>query len=298
MLISGLAFAMAGCGLDSSQGGMMVPPLTTSTSWDPNLAPVPVPIPPSESTPQGQATPSPRKRPGDRPGDPAIDAAKVTSAVRSVAPRATVGAIVLDRTTGATRLSVNPDQQFYSASLVKLLIAMEALDDDVSTAQVTRMLSVSDDEIASALWVRLGGASIVTDAARTIGLTATRPPDIAGRWGNTLVSARDVVKVYQHVLALPERHRSVIVNALASAPRHAADGFDQYFGIPDGLGKPFAVKQGWGNSGADHVLHSTGLVGTDNRYVVVLLTGHRGLSSWSTAGRSVTTAAQALASFL
>jgi hypothetical protein len=88
--------------------------------------------------------------------------------------------------------------------------------------------------------------------------------------------------------------RTLIVDALAQAPQVAADRFDQYFGIPDGLPAPWAIKQGWGNNDTAMVLHSTGLVGPDWRYVVVLLTEHPLGSGWGTSAESVTSAAASL----
>jgi hypothetical protein len=113
------------------------------------------------------------------------------------------------------------------------------------------------------------------------------------------VTANDVVRVYQYVLnELPAEDRTSIVDALARAPRYAADGFDQHFGLPDGLDAQWAVKQGWGNNDHAMVLHSTGLVGEGWRYIVVLLTEHPLGSGWGTCADSVTAAAGALSATL
>jgi hypothetical protein len=108
------------------------------------------------------------------------------------------------------------------------------------------------------------------------------------------MTARDVSLIYQHVLNLPPEDRSLMVDALAHATRVAADGFDQHFGIPNGLQTEWAVKQGWGNNEHAMVVHSTGLAGPDFRYVVVLLTEHPLGSDWSTSAESVTAAAAAM----
>lgn len=228
--------------------------------------------------------------------------ASVAGAAKQVEKRATVGALVVDRTTGDALLEINADRQFRSASLVKLLIAIDALarDDDAKLArQISYMLSMSDDDTASALWVAGGGASLVTRTSARLGLTGTEPPKILGRWGDVLLTAHDVGRIYEFVLTeLPDAHRTLIVDALANAPRKASDGFDQHFGIPDGLGGTWAIKQGWSNSTNDIVLHSTGLVGDGWRYVVVLLTEHPLGVSWAVAAQSVTSAAKALSPLL
>jgi hypothetical protein len=114
-----------------------------------------------------------------------------------------------------------------------------------------------------------------------------------------MLTAADVVRTYQFILTgLPAEQSQLILDALASAPRKASDGFDQYFGIPDGLGRPFAIKQGWSNSTTDIVLHSTGLVGDGFGRIIVLLTEHPVRSSWTTDARSVTAGAKAISPVL
>jgi hypothetical protein len=104
-----------------------------------------------------------------------------------------------------------------------------------------------------------------------------------------------VVRTSHYILpGRPAGQRGLTLDARASAPRVAADGFDQYFGIPDGLGGPFAIKQGWSNSTTDIAMHSTGLVGDGFGHIVVLLTEHPVRSSWSTDARAVTAGARAL----
>jgi hypothetical protein len=56
----------------------------------------------------------------------------------------------------------------------------------------------------------------------------------------------------------------------------------------------WAIKQGWGTSGSDAVMNSTGLVGPDLRYVVVVLVSAPA-NSYSELPAVVTTGAAALA---
>lgn len=262
---------------------VIVPQSTPTTSVSPQPAPPPATVPQDE--PRGAEQP------------PLVAQALVDAAV-AVEPNTTLGAVVFDRTTGQELLAYEADRQFRSASLVKLLIAIDMLDqgaDSRERKQISRMLSVSDDDIASTLWVKDGGPKLVTRAAGLIGLQGTEPPEVSGRWGEVKVTAHDMVRVYQYVMdSMPPADHELVVDALAQAPEIAADGFRQHFGIPDGLDMQWAIKQGWGNNDSAMVLHSTGLVGAGWRYVVVLLTEHPLGSGWRTCAKSVTAAAGAL----
>ena len=258
----------------------------------PASAPQKVPLP----QPRQQAgTPSPDSR---ATGKPELDPKPVLAAVTAVEPNTTLGAVVYDRVTDTTLLAVDADRRFRSASLVKLMIAIDLLHRGASESerrQLVRMLSVSDDDIASALWVQ-GGPDLIPRVVSLVGLQGTETPELAGKWGEVKVTPSDVVRVYRYVMdRMAPADRGLVVDALARAPEYAADDFDQYFGIPDGLDAQWAVKQGWGNNDHAMVLHSTGLVGEGWRYVVVLLTEHPLGSGWRTSAESVTAAASELA---
>lgn len=267
-------------------------------------APVPVEVGTPTAAPVESAVPP--VKPSAKPAPPAPSAVKptpapkrpvdVAGAVRGVQKSATVGALVIDRQTGAELVSVNADRKFHSASLVKLLIALDALHSGSGDRdRVRRMLQLSDDPIASELWTRSGGVAMITRTAKRLGLTHTRPPADPGRWGDTLLSARDVARIYTHVTTdLPAADKALVVDALATAPRVAADGFDQHFGIPAGVDADWAVKQGWGDNAKVDFVHSTGLVGAKWRYIVVLLTEHPPSTRLATAASSVTAGARAI----
>jgi hypothetical protein len=243
-----------------------------------------------------------RRAPAPR-GEPThVSADQVAQAVRSVAPGAAIGLEVYDRDEPGPVLESDPDRQFPSASVVKLLIALDALNRSGAAPpqdlrdQVQQMLSNSDDNIASALWEANGGPAIVTRTASLLGLTGTQPPDDPAQWGNTAITAGDIVTAYRYIAdKLPDPERSLILDALTNAHQQAADGTNQYFGISDGLpGVHRAIKQGWMNDSDATILHTTGLVGDHSRYVVVLLTSTPTDSS-SSPTQAITTGAAALA---
>ncbi|MBA2471477.1 MAG: hypothetical protein H0V41_04240 [Pseudonocardiales bacterium] len=141
--------------------------------------------------------------------------------MHAVLPNARDGFEVFDLQTGTVLTSRHADRQFAAMSVVKLLIALDAL--------------------ARNNWVT---------------------PD-----GDTLITPQDMVTGYRYLTdQVPGPDRDLLLGALADAPRIASDGFKQYFGIPDGLPHTtWAIKQGWGTSGSQAVMESTGLVGSDLR---------------------------------
>lgn len=271
----------------------------TASVGEPVILAAPAPTATVQDAPQVETTqPTP---PPDKPkdmGNTPIDPNLLEQAAVGAEPNTTLGAVVLDRTTGTELVAINADRQFSSASLVKLMIAVDALNQGVSASdrqKLARMLSVSDDNLASSFWVKDGGQRIITRVAALVGLAATEPPSDPGQWGEVQLTAHDMVRMYQYVMtSLPPEDHTLIVDALAQAPEYAADDWDQYFGIPDGLNIQWAIKQGWGNNSKTMVLHSTGLVGAHWRYIVVLLTEHPLGSGWRTSEGAVTATAAAL----
>jgi hypothetical protein len=222
----------------------------------------------------------------------------------------TAGVAVFDRRSGSFTEQINPSLPFRSASVVKLLIALDLLGDrgpDALGAQdrarVDAMLRASDDDAASHFWTVNGGGAIIDRMVRKLGLTDTaRPPAThPGYWGYTALSARDTVRIYRYLLdTAPAAVRDYVMGNLRSSTRCAGDGYDQHFGIPGAFERPWAVKQGWSGfssggcttpaaatptahtggpavAGVDlgrPALHSTGTVGPDDRAIVAVLTLH------------------------
>jgi hypothetical protein len=208
---------------------------------------------------------------------------------QAAADGADITVLVLDRNTGQM-VSNGNSTSIAIASVVKLFIADDLLmqvskgqtqlspDDRVAFDQ---MLRQSDDSAAEVFWNRSGGSAIVTRVAARYGLTSTRPPS-NGRWWNTVSTAADLVRFYDMMLSgsggLPPEQANVILSNLSQSAPLALDGtqpggtYPQRFGIPDGLyAVPVAVKQGWMCCiGADWMHLSTGVIGPDRRYVMVI----------------------------
>lgn len=224
---------------------------------------------------------------------------------------ASITAAVLDRNTGELVTNGN-GMTMTIASVAKLFIADDLLL-QVSRGETTfspedsqsldMMLRASDDGAAEVFWNRNGGSAIIDRVVARYGLGSTRPPG-NGRWFNTTSTATDLVRYYDMLLAgtggLPPEQTNVILSNLAASTPTAPDGmvpggiYPQRFGIPEGLfAEPVAVKQGWMCCvGADWMHLSTGVIGPDRRYVMVI--GSMQAANDNTARQTITQAVKTM----
>lgn len=256
------------------------------------------PVPVSSSAPPDDTAVSPVASTTEVPyPDLSSVAGEVSAAVTAASHGTSVGFVLYDRESGKELASSDADRPFYTASVVKLLIAIDevrtsdggwALPDADAVEDLTDMLEGSNDAIASQFWEQNGGNAIVTRTAALIGLSNTTPPTDPTQWGMAKTSARDVVATYEYLTdVIPDEVAAPLLAALANARNPADDGWDQYFGIPDGLpGRSWEIKQGWMILRNALVLNTTGVVG--GRYVVVLMTQQPLVSS--AQGRAAVTA--------
>ncbi|MGK5637570.1 hypothetical protein ACSNOK_04515 [Streptomyces sp. URMC 126] len=246
------------------------------------------------------------------------------SGARSTGPRVptgvSAGVVVYDRDSGTCAERLAPDTRFRSASVVKLLIALDHLWDrgpvdglpPEDRSRLDAMLARSDDDAAGHFWERNGGSGVITRMVSRLGLTHTAgpPAGFPGYWGYSAITAADTVRVYRYLLdAAPPPVRTAMLGPLRRATRLGADGFDQSFGIPSAFPRPWAVKQGWSGypraapgrgevEGVDlgrPALHTTGVVGPDDRWIVAVLTLHPTGTPYAAAGEAVTGIARSLA---
>jgi Beta-lactamase enzyme family len=199
----------------------------------------------------------------------------VTAGMKTVGPGMTLGTAVLDLTTG--ELATGGTGQFYSASLSKVMLAVDILDSDVdlSTSDeqwIARALGVSDDNAMNALWSKFDGADAITRVATKLGMADTGTPEDPGQWGETLVSPAGFARLYQYILTeMDPDDRDLIVSDLSAAEPTAADGYNQSFGLLGQSAQVYA-KQGWMFYGNKLYLHSAGVVhNSGHDYVVVLM---------------------------
>lgn len=244
----------------------------------------PAPAPLIVVAPQGPLAPLPEASP-DEPTSSfnGLQDRTEQATAEAAAKGADITTVVLDRSTGQ-RVTNGNDRDIAIASVVKLFIADDMLlrgpplsPDDMEMFQ--SMLRSSDDSAAQVFWERNGGSAIVTRVADRYGLSGTRPN---GLWFNTISTAADLVRYYDMLLSgaggLPRDKADLIVDNLAQSTPTGIDGmmpggvYPQRFGIPEGLyGEPVAVKQGWMCCvGSDWMHLSTGIIGSDHRYVMAI----------------------------
>ncbi|WP_214367438.1 hypothetical protein [Pseudonocardia sp. H11422] len=206
---------------------------------------------------------------------------------------------VLDRDTGVLATGANATEPLYTASLSKLVVAIDVLNrrrldglavspDDMELLR--RALGPSDDNAMNALWTRFDGAGAASRLGELLGLAGIGDPAAPSQWGEMLVSAADHVRLWRHVLdELPSGDAEFLAAAMGSAPARAADGFAHDFGLlaqdvvgPEGPGA--VAKQGWMCCfSRQYYLHSVGVVGPSARYIVVLLSRQPRDAGWTGA---------------
>ncbi|MFB9906431.1 hypothetical protein [Allokutzneria oryzae] len=178
----------------------------------------------------------------------------------------TAAVAVYDRQRARFSVERDVDKPYRSASVVKLLIALDHLyeHDPVLVLENAKtdaerndilylraMLRGSWDYAASVFWVRGGYTDIVARMVKRVGLKGTRPPEKPGMWGYTALTPADVVRVYNHILdEAPAKYRDFIMTNTHMWERCGEDAWDQSFGIPRAFGQPWSAKQGWSGWGA------------------------------------------------
>lgn len=246
---------------------------TTSTASAPTAAPSTQAVDPVPTTVPAAAASA-------VPAQPVTNTCAVTASLTAAVNLASgrgeqAGAAVLDTVTGAYAAAGAADTGFATASVVKVLISAQLLlqgqmtGDTADTAE--QMMVHSDDADADALYGQAGGDGIVTNIAAHYGITNLgSPPADTGEWGETMVTAGGLAHLYAALKADPVVW-PWLSNAMAATVQTAADGTNQFFGIPAAT-TGWAIKQGWMvGLGPGATYNTTGYV-DGYRYVVVILT--------------------------
>ncbi len=259
---------------------------------------------------EGSSTPTVSSSPPSATSAPSVIAQSAVSAAQdAAAPSTQLGVAVLDRATGEIAVGSRGSEPFYTASVAKVIVAVDILERRRSTGLavsdedidlIRRALGPSDDGAMNVLWVKFDGAGAAARVSARLDLTATSAPDDTTQWGEMSTSATDMVRVYRHVLEeMPSGDRDLIVAFLAAAPAIAHDGFDQAFALlaPDveaAGGLDTIAKQGWMCCfSGQYYLHSAGAVNAEQRFIVVLLSRVPRAPGWSAARAELTAVADA-----
>lgn len=239
------------------------------------------------------------------------------SAAAALPPGMTASYLMVDRQSGRT-VAKDEHKQFRSASLVKVLIALDYLerlgpDAEIppADAELMRpMLRSSANDPASELWVRGGYEQVIYRMSAQLGLVDTDPPADRGMWGYTATTAADVVRMYRYILekADPD-HREFIMGHLRAITQ-CSGTWDQSWGIPSAVGRPYAAKQGWSAWGStppagdcaagprlstsDEVdltsplMHTSGTLGWQDSKILVVMTLQPQGTTYTESARRIT----------
>lgn len=262
-------------------------------------APAQPPVP--GSAPELVSSPAPTPEPPPRTG---LAAAAADAAEDAASTSTDLAVAVLDRATGEVAVGDRGAEPFYTASLSKVVVAVDMLDrrrleglvvTEGDLDLVRQALGPSDDSAMNALWSRFDGAAAAGRVSARLQLKGTTNPRDPSQWGEMSVPAADTVRIWQYILdEMPGADRDLLISAMAAAPPRARDGFAQAFGLlspaVNGPAGPGAVaKQGWLCCfSGEYYIHTTGAVGVDQRFLVALLTRVPRRPGWDAARQELT----------
>jgi hypothetical protein len=219
---------------------------------------------------------------------------------RYVAARpGTVGIVVRDRRTGAVWRNSFADRPVWTASTIKLAMAVDLFERDrAGTIQLTdtdrgliqAMLHSSDDGAADSLWASYAGddhMAFNNDFPR-YGLTSLQPEQVPGAvfpyWGFQKCTPNDLDRLINYVLTdLPRPTRDYLVDQLRTVDT------DQQWGVW-GAGDQAVPgnKDGWSQEDTGWVMNSVGFVGPDQRYTLAIMNSLNGQGAYD-EGRATDT---------
>jgi hypothetical protein len=149
-------------------------------------------------------------------------------------------------------------------------------------SDLTRMIELSDDNMASKYYAKIGGDASITELGKVCGLANVRTPYIKGEWSYTTITAADAVRMGQCVqngtAAGPTWTNWVLTtmrNVKGSVTYQQLTTGGGHWGIIDGLPASMAattsIKNGWTAQLSDHRWHINCLaINTDWVLVVQL----------------------------
>lgn len=281
-----------------------------------SAAPTPSARPTSSLAPTTTTTPPPTTTttPPSTSDDPiAPDAATeaVHAADASAASGEKVSVAVLDRVTGKETDGADASTTVPCASVLKLFLITDLFHQQEQGAltlsktdlsEIASALTISDDSAMNTLWSKYHGQAAISQLINIAHLPDAQITSIvaSGKWGGVMISARDVLAVYEYVLTkLSPEDRDLIIGNLNHANPVGYQGFNQAFGLlnPATRTGTTKAKQGWSNWFGQTVLNTTGILDDHDKLVVAVLTarpGHGTAAQYDTARGQIDDATDAL----
>lgn len=217
----------------------------------------------------------------------------------------TVGVVVRDRETGAVWRNEHARDMTWTASTIKLAMAVDLLlrneSGEITLTDGDRgllraMLHSSDDVAADRLWHKYSGPDHRTFNAHfaRYGMPSVAPQqgfsDVFPYWGFQKCTANDLDGLINFVLdRLPSKLRTYLVGELSTvAP-------DQQWGVwGAGTANHPGNKDGWSQEQGGWVVNSVGFAGPGRRYTVSLMNNLRGEGGFAEGRATDTHVAQLL----
>lgn len=187
-----------------------------------------------------------------------------------------VGYVVRDRTTGTSYRNANAGSMIWTASVIKLGMAVDLLtrnrDGEITLTDDDRelmsaMLRASDNDAADALWNGFGGPERkFNDNFPAYGISDARAETTEEPyWGRERCTADDLDRLVQHILtAMHPDDAAYLVNEM----RHVDT--NQQWGVWAAGGEA-GNKNGWSDEDDGYVVNTVGFSGPGERYTLAIM---------------------------
>jgi len=179
----------------------------------------------------------------------------------------------------------NGDQPFPLASVVKVPILLTAMDKAIREDRaltgyelrlIEKMITLSDNDAAIALWEEVGGVEGVRDYLRSAGLDGF---ELYDQWGASSATAREVALLLDRLTAgelLNEPSRAIAMDLMTRVDT------SQRWGVTEGVSSPFGratigVKNGWYPDDDGWWVNSAGFVSSTGgpSYTIAILSAEQ-----------------------
>ncbi len=192
-----------------------------------------------------------------------------------------LGVVMHDRQTGATWTAGTPDHPVWTASSIKLALALDLLEQDQAGSvalsatdkdQMGQMLNWSSNDAAMSLWNKYGDDAMVGRWRSRFGMAhVTFVDGFKRNWGYMKASTNDFAALVGYVLDKADPSiRSYVVNALQNVAGN------QHWGVWDaGSDQQPGNKDGWSyeadNGAHNWITNTVGFAGPNQRYVIAIM---------------------------